>query len=578
MKKIFIGLSFSNIFLLILLIILSTSIPINSQTIILIKGNKFFDENIYLRWINLNNKTNLFAGISDTIKSRIENNLRNEGFYFPHFQSLTVDTSKKLIEISIDEGLPAIVKNIFIKMNLEDSTRIKNYFKVLYDEKFSELKLQSAIDESITYLENNGYPFAKITIESISFVKQDDFYSTNILLSLEQNTKCYVNKFIIEGNFKTKDYVIIRETGIEPDQFYRQSDIDKIKHKLNRLRYFETVEEPIYYLTNENKGVLKLSIKEKETNSFDGIIGYVPSSQFEKGYFTGFLNLNFENLFGTGRFFKFKWQQLNKTSQDLDIKYLEPWIFNYPFNIQVGLFQRKQDSTYIQRNFESSFEYLSNRDFSVSFVLTSQSTISLVKSNRNIYNSSTLSYGFALKNDTRDEIYSPTSGILFNGSYKYFSKKFNDFTISKTSLQKIEFDFSFFTELFFKQIFVLSIHAKELKGNLADISDLFYLGGTNSLRGYREKQFFGNRILWTNLEYRYLFSKYSFGFLFFDTGYYQLNENQSFSIQLQKDFKIGYGFGLNIETGVGILGISFALGKGDSFTDGKIHFAIMNEF
>jgi outer membrane protein insertion porin family len=41
---------------------------------------------------------------------------------------------------------------------------------------------------------------------------------------------------------------------------------------------------------------------------------------------------------------------------------------------------------------------------------------------------------------------------------------------------------------------------------------------------------------------------------------------------------MGYGFGIKIETGIGVLGVSFALAKGDSFSDGKIHFGIVNEF
>jgi len=110
------------------------------------------------------------------------------------------------------------------------------------------------------------------------------------------------------------------------------------------------------------------------------------------------------------------------------------------------------------------------------------------------------------------------------------------------------------------------------------LSDLYLLGGTNTLRGYREKQFAGNRILWTNLEYRYLLSNRSFVFVFFDTGYYLRNEDLFRKISEVSDFKYGYGLGFNIETTLGILGVSFALGKGDSFGDGKIHFGIVNEF
>ena len=37
-------------------------------------------------------------------------------------------------------------------------------------------------------------------------------------------------------------------------------------------------------------------------------------------------------------------------------------------------------------------------------------------------------------------------------------------------------------------------------------------------------------------------------------------------------------FGINLETGLGILGVSYALGKGNSLSEGKIHFGIINEF
>ena len=36
--------------------------------------------------------------------------------------------------------------------------------------------------------------------------------------------------------------------------------------------------------------------------------------------------------------------------------------------------------------------------------------------------------------------------------------------------------------------------------------------------------------------------------------------------------KYGYGIGIRVETAIGIVGVSFALGEGDTFSDAKIHF------
>ena len=117
-----------------------------------------------------------------------------------------------------------------------------------------------------------------------------------------------------------------------------------------------------------------------------------------------------------------------------------------------------------------------------------------------------------------------------------------------------------------------------MRGAAFDQSDLYRLGGTYSLRGYRENQFIANRIFWSNLEYRYLLTKRTFAYLFFDTGYYLRNEEPERNIERNEGFKIGYGLGLNLETAIGVLGVNFGLAKGDSFSDGKIHFGILNEF
>jgi hypothetical protein len=41
-----------------------------------------------------------------------------------------------------------------------------------------------------------------------------------------------------------------------------------------------------------------------------------------------------------------------------------------------------------------------------------------------------------------------------------------------------------------------------------------------------------------------------------------------------EDFLYGFGLGLNLETALGVLRVSYALGEGDTFSDGKIHFGV----
>ena len=566
-----------------------------AQTIskIEISGNKTFTESDYLSWINISSTQKYFQGIEDSAKTRIAFKLNERGYYNFSFNNITtekIDSVKSLLRINIDEGTPTLINKIQINNPVKDSIIVNNILLQLEEEKFIRTNIESVLSEILDHYENSGFPFVSVKIESVEFMNDSTSgdHFVNLYLSIEEGTKSTIDKIEIAGNDKTKDYVIIRALQIPLAEEYSQKNIDVIPEKLNRLRFFEPVEQPEFYFNSKKEGILKISIKEKQTNFFDGIAGYVPAvSDKERGYLTGFVNVNMRNLFGTGRAASLRWQQENRFSQELELRYLEPWLFGFPFNIEVGLFQRKQDSTYVQRNFEGRLEFLATSDISASVLVSTQSTIpSEQNANRfTVFNSSAFTSGVNLRIDTRDDYYSPTGGIFFNNTYSYTSKKINGPAIfitpevkTEVTLQRIEFDFIFYNQFFNRQVAALGVHGRELRGDDAELSDLYFLGGTNSLRGYREKQFQGNRILWTNLEYRLLLTRRSFAFLFFDMGYFLRNEDIQKSIPENSSFKIGYGFGLNIETGLGVLGVSFALAKGESFGEGKIHFGIINEF
>jgi outer membrane protein insertion porin family len=577
------------VFIFILLSGLTTAQTISK---IEFEGAKVFTQNDYRQWAGINTGNKIVTGIEDSIQTKISEALSGEGYYHSIIKTVAVkiDSSNVGLKININEGTATTIRNISLKGKISDSSFVMRRLNELKGNIFSSKALENTFDLILTNYENIGLPFALIKVSSVSFADDStgEKHFTDLYLLIEEGEKSKIDKIEIDGNSKTKPDVIIRAIRINTGEPYVQKVLDEIPNRLNRLRFFEPVEQPSFFLTNRNEGILKISIKEKETNSFDGIAGYVPpGSTNESGYLTGYVNINLRNLFGTGRSAQIKWQQENRNSQELELHYLEPWLLNYPFNIELGLYQRKQDSTYVQRNIEASIEYLATEDVSASFILNSQSTIPSESGQINftVYNSTSFTTGFNLRIDTRDDYYAPTSGVYFNSTYKFTQKSIDgpakfiaDDMETKYNQQRIEFDFSYFRELLTNQIGAVSFHARELRGSNLELSDLYFLGGTNSLRGYREKQFQGNRIFWSNLEYRYLLSRRSYAFLFFDTGYFLRNEDEIKNIQQISEFKIGYGFGLDIETGLGVLGISFALGKGDSFADGKIHFGIKNEF
>ncbi|NUN69292.1 MAG: hypothetical protein HUU02_06230, partial [Bacteroidetes bacterium] len=104
------------------------------------------------------------------------------------------------------------------------------------------------------------------------------------------------------------------------------------------------------------------------------------------------------------------------------------------------------------------------------------------------------------------------------------------------------------------------------------------LGGTTTVRGYRENQFFAAQFAYITAEYRFLTGRASSFFGFGDLGYFSRPSDALRGTAGQERSLYGYGAGARIETALGIMNISYALGEGDSFSTGKVHVGIMNEF
>lgn len=568
-----------------------------SQTIgsINLNGNKSFNKSDYFEWINIFPGQSMFEGLKDTLMKRISFNLNQRGYFDYKFDAISFDSAKTKnnvdITININEGVPTF----FNKVNVEnvskaDSNFVISSFNNLSGEIFNKFDLENTISEVLSYYENNGNPFAVVKIKSFNFYK--DTLSkknlTDIFLLIDAKKKSRINKIEIHGNKKTKNYVLIRELRIVSGQEYSQQNVNILPERLNKLGFFKPVKKPEYYINSKGEGVLSFDLQEIQTNNFDGIIGYIPGGRNdESGYVTGLVNINLRNLFGTGRAVSIKWQRLNRSSQLLDLNYLEPWLLGIPINLSTRIFQRKQDSSYVQRTFDISLQYLATDVLSMGVTLSLESVIPTDNGNSKftVFNSTIVNTGLNLKLDTRNDLFSPTNGILFINSYSFRKKTINGpfqfispTTATNINLQKLELSFDAYFSFVNRQVLAVKLHGGELRGPFFETSDLFRMGGFNSLRGYKEDQFLGSRIIWGNFEYRFLLTNRTYFFLFFDNGYFLRKEDVDRNIPKIEGYKTGYGLGINLETSLGILGVSFAFGEGDSFSDGKIHFGIINNF
>jgi outer membrane protein insertion porin family len=501
--------------------------------------------------------------------------------------SMKPDTLQQEIQLRIflNEGKPSVVRQMEVDgcRNLT-ADEIHAVMKLQPGDLFVPSLLEQDIQAILQLYDQKGYLLAKATIQNISFVDSTGEMSTRIDLHLDEGKELHIEGLHIEGNTTTKDYVITREARVRTHEQFHNDLPELIKRRLEHLQLFSSVAVPEVYLTDTGQAGLSLRVVEGKQNSFDGILGYVPSSgSHGSGYLTGLVNISFRNLFGTGRKLSARWYQENQSSQETELHYFEPWIASWPVNAQIGFFQRKQDSTFVRMQYDITAELMVTDELSVGASFSQYGTFPTEGYGRSVIaESKSTSFGATVRYDSRDNPTTPGSGILYSTEYHTGSKRTSLGGISSTegtnTTQRLVFDLSYYLSMVVRQVFAAEVHLRDFSSNTIDGSDLFRLGGASTLRGYREGQFLGSRIAWTNFEYRFLIAPRSYFYGFVDVGYIVQPAITAMSITASEQSKIGYGIGVRIDSPLGLIGVSFALGEGDTFSTSKIHIRLVNEF
>ncbi len=489
----------------------------------------------------------------------------------------TQDSAWVDVTLAIDEGRQTIIGAIRVEGSaVLSADAVRAGFDTRPGGPLDEAQLEQDIDILIGRYEALGYPLATCSVASMDMVPGQETDTLNVTLAVDEGKRVAIDEIRVRGVHETDTNVVVRETRITPGEPYNPAKVRAIRQRLTRLNIFSSVAEPQLYLRDGTSGLL-ISVTEGSTNTFDGVLGYMPApAEGGGGYLTGLVAVGMRNLFGTGRKLSVRWERVDRYSQELGVRYVEPWIASLPVNLGIGFNQRQQDSSYVRRVVDLRAELMLSEEVSASIVLGTESVIpSADSAAARVDRSSTRTIGAELLSDSRDDIYSPSAGGRYRVEYQYGRKSIGGEAVS---VQRFGFDLETFLPTFSRQVAAIGIHGRDLEGGKIEEGDLYRYGGANTVRGYRENQFLASRVGWVNNEYRFLLARRTFLFGFVDLAYSVTPPDIPPGNPGSEAFRFGYGFGIRLDTALGNLGVSIALGKGDTFSEAKVHIGIINEF
>lgn len=517
---------------------------------------------------------------SKTLLNNLQKVYHENGFVFAKITSKKIKSDSLLFTIL--EGPICFLQEA---NGIPDSVHL-DYFSNL-PQFYNPEGINQAIESWISSMEEDGKPLASIKIENI-VVKTINPDSAAIIINLKFSNleTIIVNNIVISGLQYTDSSVVIRELAWTYGLTFTPELQKEMVESLNKLRIFKFVKNPEIVEFNGQKNIF-IEIIEGQAMAFDGIVGYIPEKEIagkkEKGYFTGLLDMNFGNLFGSARKLSIHWKKPDALSDEFNLRYKEPWILGVPLNGIAGFHRRVQDTLFLKQGYDFTLEYpMSYRwQLYARFDQNRTQPDSNAAISLGITRNTHRQYITGITYDNRDFPINPKRGVYCDANFSYGNKKIDgpvyllekDSTIErKQDTQVLRLRAEGYLELFKNSVIALKLNLALLQvtPGKPDDADLFWFGGAGSFRGYRENQFRSDRFIISSIEYRLLTGQRSRIFAFIDHAYFDnFGENLN---------RIGYGVGVRMESGLGILAIDYGLASGDPFSQGKIHMGIVNEF
>lgn len=518
----------------------------------------------------------------DSLKKIIGQYLFSNGYFFcgeTEINTLRKDSTFISVQIKSNSGNRAKIQNINLGGDFkeENSHYINSVINKLQNTLFNYNNLETSFNQIIDFLNRQGYILAKIELSAINPYKdKNNNLLVDLSVNINLNKQLFIDDIMIPDKVVSKKNYLKNIINFSERYPLTENSLIKFENRLNKISYFAGITRPEIIVTDSQSTIVKLNFIEKNMNFFDGLIGYVPETKSSSGYLSGFIDLRLLNIFGTGREIGIRWSKTGQLSQNINLEYYEPFILNTFISARIKYHYKKQDSVYTINSTGVELEAPLFDDFYGSILLEYESTVPGNSYINKISNSTAITSGIAIKFDNRNRIFNPTKGLFLENIYKYSSKKTDLFGTEK--IQRLELNFQYFLPFSDVSVMAFKSAIKNLSSANPEFSDLYLLGGNNTLRGYRENQFSAKKVVYLNSEFRFFYEDDSYVFAFFDSGYYETDEIKFLNIKSAADFIYGYGFGIGFSTQLGVFNVSYALGKGDTFSDGKIHIGINTNF
>ncbi len=484
--------------------------------------------------------------------------IQAQGYWFARVHRLW-DSEQSAVQYEVEPG--ELVRIGAVRVRSVPESRISLPVEVLdrigeqmRGSAASQAALEAMLDSIVRVLVCAGYPHARADVGNVHLVGT----TAEISAVVWPGEAARVDTILFLGAEQTRWAFLQRWVGVSPGEILSDALLQRAQRRLEYLPWLEIVAPAERRQLPDGRWAAAFTVREHAATRFEGLIGYAPPVRGQGGW-SGLLEAQLYNLFGTGRRLSVRWYR-TLSLQEFSLQYEEP----VPPVLLRGRFEiRQRDTSYTESLWEGGIQWLgqlSARWYAELFGGWHRLQPSGVAGV--LVPSTALFVGVAGSLGALRPWRNPTEGAL--GGVRLLSR----WRTSGQMLQNriaMHGDVEGFHRLSASVVLRLHGHARLLWGRMVGPEEFYRLGGMQSFRGYREAEFWSPRALWGGIEGRWLLGTQEHVALFVDQGWIH-----------NLGWKAGAGVQWQMHTAVGVLQLLLGWGVGNALRHGVVGVRILS--
>lgn len=250
---------------------------------------------------------------------------------------VTLSPDKKYISITIrvEEGESYKVGKLDFSGDLLVSKDVlKRLMTSREKETFNRSLLAKDIQAITDVYYDSGHAYANIT--PVTAVNAEE-KTIDLTFDVQKGPKVYIERIDIVGNTKTRDKVIRRQLRVYEGELFNGTGMRRSKEKVTALGFFETVEVTHKPGSDGEHVVVQVEVKEKSTGTFQVGLGF---SNVESFIFTA--QIAQQNFLGWGQSVSAS-AQLSGLRSFFQLSYFDPYFLDTNFIFSVDAYRTQLD-------------------------------------------------------------------------------------------------------------------------------------------------------------------------------------------------------------------------------------------